>query len=362
MEEKRKRKIAPGKFREKLNFFMRLWFTTSNSYSDTIHVNNAKLYRYSDEEKSMFRSGTVLTLKDGNQEFGAIVLAKGTFQKMEQLTDHLEQMAETKCQTGEVLKTVSNLIEQGHPEKSAQSNETDDATDEDLNQCPLSMSGDTQLQREKKKLFSLKRTKRMAPNTSTYSQIFTSSVPSKESAGYAHSFSKEPGVDASSSISKGNAAVAFSSPYSRSPKENSSTSQLVLAELRVHSAVMRQLVDQFKELNQSLRYLRHADFEYPKEDATFDGFEGPFTLSSINASNPNVFARNFLRKKYPLTYLSNRILCPKGKSCRVEFTVHEVESLQRALRNWYGNEFSWKCVVLSVNQFLRDIKDTSVSE
>ena len=300
------RVVAGSKYQEKPNFFMRLWFTSTNTYSGTLHVNSAKLYRYSDVEKWEFRSGTVLTLKDGNESVGAVVLARGEWKQMEALNPHLETLADEKCDTGEVLRRVETIV------TNVQSTDTE-SVDSKHSETPNVPS--IVVSEQKKEAVLMRSLKKNARNATSMS----------------NNSSKDDSVP---------------------------TSHMILAEMRIHTSLLRSLNDQFRELNRLLR-IQFKDYsnDTPKEDATYQGVDGPFTLSSIASSNPNVFARKFIRKSFTLQELAKMILCPKGKTNRTEFAVTDVERLQSALNHWYGNSYSWTTIVHSVNQFLREVKE-----
>jgi hypothetical protein len=313
---KRKRASVPDANAKIQKFHIRLWFTTTNTYSESIYVNDAKLYKYSNEEKSSIKAGTVLSLKEGNDDITAVVLARGAFEKMEQLGPYLEELAKDRCATSEVLQKVSNRMTSVDHESSE--NDTDEALE------PASSA----VEREKAKLYSLKKTK---------GRVFSS--PSS--------------FDAASTVNCENKKNP-----DRLPKDTSTspTSHLILAEMRVQSTLLRSLNDEFRKLNQSLRFLRESGHDIPKEDAIYVGFDGPFSLSSISAPNANVFARNFIRKRFSSDELSSLILCPKGKTKRKSIEGKDCEDLHDALRKWFGHEFSWNSVTASVNQFLREAK------
>lgn len=144
---------------------------------------------------------------------------------------------------------------------------------------------------------------------------------------------------------------------STSTGSNASTSQLILVELRVQTTVLKQLAFNIRELTKSLQSLTGgSDRNLPKIDKEFEGYEGPFMLSSISSQSPNVFARNFVRKRHPVEVLHNKILCPLGKTDKQALPEEDNKDLHEALISWFGSEYSWRSVTLSVNQFLREIK------
>lgn len=308
MERTRKRKHLTEKgYPLKQNFFMRLWYTSTNTYSESVFINSAKLYKYTDLEKASIGRGTVLTLKDGNTDVSALVLCKGTLEQMEGLENLLEELAEANYETDDVLAKVNQELKNAFYDKPVQQEKDADDTDIE-NEIP-------EIETEKRKCFALRRSSE---------HVRKISVPEKK----------------------------MSKDTSPTP-----TSHLILAELRVQSTILKSLVEEFRQLNSSLKYLREVDVAIPKSNKTYDGHDGTsFTLASIKSSNPNVFARNFLRKRFTQEQLSNMILCPRGRTTKAEFSEEEIENLQSALSSWYGTEYSWKTVVLSVNQFLRETK------
>jgi len=326
MERTRKRKYLTEKaYPVKQNFFMRLWYTSTNTYSESIFINSAKLYKYTDLEKASFCTGTVLTLKDSNKDVSAVVLCKGTFEQMERLESLLEDLAEANCETADVITKVSEKLKHSFNDKPTSQLIPNYSDDTDIeNDVP-------EVRVEQRKYLALKR--------STEHVRKPSNIPEK-----------------SESLSR-RSAYNTKENETKTCKDTTPTSHLVLAELRVQSTILKSLVEEFRILNSSLKYLRDADVMIPKSNMTFDGYDGTFTLASIKSPNPNIFARNFLRKRFTKQQLYNKILCPRGQSTRAAFAEEETEELQIALTSWYGTEYSWKSVVMSVNQFLREMKE-----
>ena len=105
--KKRPRKIR-SKFTQASSFYMRLWYSKTNTYSETVFVNNSMFYKYSSEEKAAFRPGMFIKVKEANNDIKAIILCKGTFEAMEALEPYLEDMAEERVETSEVLKRIDD--------------------------------------------------------------------------------------------------------------------------------------------------------------------------------------------------------------------------------------------------------------
>ena len=324
MERTRKRKHLTEKgYPVKQNFFIRLWYTSTNTYSESIFINSAKLYKYTDLEKASICTGTVLTLKDSNTDVSAVVLCKGTFEQMEGLESLLEDLADGNCETDDVITKVSQKLKDTVSDKPVR--QTNYSDDTDIEEVP-------EIRMEQRKCFALKRSTEHVRKTSDRPE-------------------KTEGVSRT-------CRPAYNSKENekKTSKDATPTSHLILAELRVQSTILKSLVEEFRILNSSLKYLREVDVAIPKNNMTFDGYDGAFSLASIKSPNPNVFARNFLRKRFTKQQLSTMILCPRGKTTKTEFSEEEVEKLQTALSSWYGTEYSWKAVVMSVNQFLRETK------
>jgi len=313
----RKRHHEP-KFLTKPVFFLRLWFTSTNTYSETVYVNSTQLYKYSNNEKANFSSGSVIKLRVNNEDVSAVILARGSFEDMERLSPQLEEMAALSYETDEVLRSIEKSVDTQklkHVEK--QNADTDSQSGAD---------DDNEISKEKRKLELLK-TPRMRG----------------QSAGRS--------LQSSSSVEPPNLSTLTEST------DKATTSQLILVELRVQTTVLKQLSSNMREMAKGLQSLTlGSDRNLPKNDKEFNGYEGPFTLSSISSTNPNVFARNFVRKIHPVEFLHNRILCPLGKTDKQALPEEDHKNLQDALNSWFGPDFSWRTVTLSVNQFLREIK------
>lgn len=320
MDISKRRKISIQRFSSKPNFYLRIWFPKTNTYSETLHVNHAIFYKYTDEEKNDFKAGHSVFLKDNGKEVKGLILATGSFEKMNFLENQLEEMADNHSATDDVLNKIHKTINEG----SDYSSQDDDDDEPKRELEPVSKIRKT-ISQEKQKVLQLKKsfpagnndsavTKRPHPNEENRSQ--TGTVLNKKDF----------------------------------------VSNLMLAEMRVQTTLLKLIHEDMRELNKSLLHLREPDENIPRENATLNGLEGTFTLESLSAANPNIFARRLLKLRHTVEDLSNSILCPKGKTSRKPFKNEEVVVLQDALKKWFGSEFSWKAVVLSVNQFLRELK------
>lgn len=338
----KRRRIQANKFPVKQNFFLRLWFSSTNTYSETLHINNAQFYKYDDEEKSTFQNGTVVTLKEGNKEVSAIVLARGTYDRMEQLTSYLEGLADEHCHTGEVIRRI-HLRSQDQLSDSESNHETT---------------------KEKAKIDALRSAIHAKEDRHVQSDDDTQSYHTSED----DEFNKEnvcvKEVKPPHTLHRSKCHVSLRSKDKLTSEGRRSASHLILAELRLLTSLFRNLVDEFRNLNDRLRFLQdESDIELPKQDAIFNGHEGEFSLSSIQSQNPNIFARNFIRKKFSINDLSTQILCPRGRTERDSIRDEDVQDLKRAIQLWFGSAYSWRAIVSSVNQMLREIKspDNSVT-
>ena len=125
---------------------------------------------------------------------------------------------------------------------------------------------------------------------------------------------------------------------------------LVLAEMRVQTTILNKILREQKELNKSLMHLREPDDGHPCENATYNGINGQFTLDSLGTTNPNIFARRFLKNRIEPEKLFSSILCPKGKTERTPISKAEVSLLEQALTKYFGVSYSWKSVVLTFSK------------
>lgn len=338
---------VPSKFTEPPKFYLRLWYTQTNSYSETIHVNNAMLYRHSMESKHNLRKGSVISVRVNNEDINGVVLCRGTFEEMEALEPQLERFAEERYDTTDVLSKLEVGNENLHDEHS-------DPVVEPLE--PIDIV------KEKKRIRLLKGVKVSRKSQDRLEHDFTC----KPNTSFAIEEKQNPTVREGNISSDSTSSKSFHLKRKYKPNsvfmdgersdDSRSTSNLILAELRVQTTLLRSFDVRMRENNQLLHAIRGDEVELPKTDSVFEGIGGPFRLSSLCTANPSVFAREFLRKMYTLEDLSNKILCPKGKSIRKAFTDAEVAILHDALKSWFGEHYNWLMVRSSINQFIRDIK------
>lgn len=326
MNSQRKKYRAPSKYSESPKFYMRLWYTKTNTYSETLHVNNNVFYKYSLEEKAAFSRGTVLCIRQNNKDIHCVVLSLGTFQAMEALSGHLERFAEEQYDTNTVL---------GEMKKMAERRQSD--TDVDFSDSEES-SGNEEISREITKVNEMKAARKRP--FSIDRQAGSSGVKMSRYS-----------LERQNCFNHGTV-----SSTKKTDKTEKSTSHLILAELRVQTTILRNIENYTKDSNQALRFLRGDDVTLPMDDAVFEGNDGPFRLSSLSGVNPNVFARDFLKKTYTKEVLSMKILCPKGRSAREPFSQNEIDNLRTALHSWFGENYNWCLVTASVNQYIRDLK------
>lgn len=298
--------------------YIRIWYTGTNTYSDSLYLNGPSLSKYSSEEKDMMSKGVSVTLKDGGNTVKGVILGRGSFEKMESLETLLEELSSEHAQTSTILERVDRrLMALSEDDVSEDSDDSDDtsyippvkkATPLQSKACSSKSSNIlSTIEKENRKVRSVEHILETVPPV----------------------VKKDTSIDA--------------------------TNTLILAELRIMSMLLRKVVTSIDNMGEALKVLQPEKEDIPSEDAEIVGYDGVmFTLSSIASQNPCVFARNFLRKRYSQTYLGTKILCPRGTTKKTAFTEAEVNDLKAAVTSWFGNTYNWKVVVGSVNQFLRD--------
>ena len=75
-----------------------------------MYVNNAPFYKYTDDEKTELKCGTVITLCENNENISGVILARGTFEAMEGLAPILEDLAKEGYDIDEVLCRIHRLV------------------------------------------------------------------------------------------------------------------------------------------------------------------------------------------------------------------------------------------------------------
>lgn len=305
-------------------------------------------YKYTFEEKSVFQPGHVITVKEEGKSVNGVILAVGQYHRLESLEPVLEEMAKNQCRTQAVLQRVERELSVNNMVTRCESDVTgseDMSSDEGRDRGDsFTASQSSQLRKEMTKVAQLfKSTSHNAieigPRIDSDDLLIPETPPNPIKSNHKANLSTDK---RSSNIKKVEAS-------------DMQLQQLMLAELRVQSTIMNNVLTELKDLNKSLSSYLGMESEYPKENATFNGLDGPFTLDSLESVVPTIFARRFLKQRLPLDVLSNSILCPKGKTDRTAISSSESKALQEALQKYFGTHYVWKAVVLSVNQMMRQL-------
>ena len=230
----RKRK-AENKYPMKQNFLLRLWYTTTNTYSESMYVNNAQLYKYSDDQKAKFKCGTVITLKENNESISGVILARGTFEAMERLTPVLEDLANKGYDTDDVLCHIYRVNNASGGSdylapRPAERNEVHESVDADES---LDESVETDVARERKWMKLLLSAKdRQNSLTCMTDDIVISKAVNNDRRLKSH--------DSNENSSTKQSDTKF-------------TSNLISAELRVQTTILQHIDSKLSENNQLLR-------------------------------------------------------------------------------------------------------------
>lgn len=314
-------------------------------------MNSSVFNKYSEEEKNNFTVGQRVTVKDRNENVTAVILCRGSFEKMESLESDLEEMALSGYKTSDAVSRLEKILSKETSDTDIENDSNDEIVKPKLKR-QNAMPNPCRIQNRGK------------PD-SFLNQIFRESTSKQDSLQEKEITLEKKKISALTNQSVIQTTIFADKNGDRDKADKiedlsglRSALHLVVAELRLQTSVLKRLVDVSIDLNESLSYLKCSDIDdLPKESAVYQGIDGEFTLESLNSINPSIFARDFLRKSYHLSLLKTKILCPKGKTTKIPFSDAEVQKLQEALRKWYGHKYLWKVVVASVNQFLRDLKD-----
>lgn len=91
--------------------YCRLWFTGTNTFSETLYLNSGIFSRYSADDKEQFTAGQPIVLRENNKDVKAIILALGLYEKMEALEALLQEMADENADTQSILEKVGESID-----------------------------------------------------------------------------------------------------------------------------------------------------------------------------------------------------------------------------------------------------------
>lgn len=282
----------------------------------------------------MLQKGVYTSVRDGQVDVKAVVLARGNVEKMEPLETVLSKMAQEGANTSDISNAVDKRIH---------ALDMDEISSSDDEYVPLRSKGIIQKEKKLQKVLEY--------NFNSATSIPTTSMPSTSNSAITFPITS---FSATSTPTGATMASSSDKQASTDPFEMTQLLRLILAEMRVQTTLQRKILSINEEQKVALSLFKEEEQVIPAGDAEHDGIDGRFSLSSIKSENPCVFARNFMKKKYSKDYLTNKIMCPKGKTTRIAFPEGEVADLKTAVESWYGNTVNWKLVVASVNQFIRD--------
>lgn len=278
-----------------------------------MYVNNAQFSSYTDTEKAGFKKGTITRLRENGHDVSAIILAQGSYNAMEKLEPYLEEWAVKCFDTDRVMNELETLPKAKEKKSNCESTRRLNLPDdENSNSDETDDPEKNEIALEKKKLKLMRQpTESLSPSLSSPAYQPKKNKPQLRKPIPFSSIPASPPYQRNIQPQMRLAMATTSKSVSPSdnPKglEPHSTSQLILAELCVQTTVVKQLSTNQLELAKALKSKR-CDQIFPKVDKRFDGYRGPFMLSSISSPNPNIFARNFLRQLHPPSVLKNMIL------------------------------------------------------
>lgn len=311
--------------------FILLWYTGTNTHSNPIYVNSATLSHITKDEKAGLKRGDVITVKEKTLHVKAIVIKVGSFNVCCEAEKTAAGLAEQNADTDEVLTVLLTDIEDSDEEGDPPVQpvvSSDSESDEDV-PPPKKVHLNELLELEKQKLAALncstgvprktgavvppttklKNTK-TPPSTKTpphYKNTANTKIPPRSTV--ASSAAASAGAFASTSVEVGSASVTTNS-------SGSAVTPLLVLESRVQTALLRNIASLLEENNRLLRGLAcEVDVtDRPCVSKVYQGHDGDFETKELSNALPNVFAREFVRKKYSKEYFTQRSWEPKGKT------------------------------------------------
>ncbi|PAA51793.1 hypothetical protein BOX15_Mlig010160g5 [Macrostomum lignano] len=369
-----------------------LWFPKTNSHSGPIYINSSFLSHFDKAEKMEFKERQQIKIREKNGFHDAIIVKLGTYAKIKIAEQTIDRLAEEGYSTETIFERLDNEMSVDLDTRTrtsatylidSDSNEGDDEENDEnyvppddrstTSKPPLTITSQTMsLERQKEAdLFKsygnviveppLKKAKSascdlIANAKSGACAPLYSSTPPRKPQDVALAQCMRP---SSSFVTFTEPATAAASPLAQGSKLQApepKVSDLLLLEARVQTGLLKKIIRLQEEGNELLRQgFGFNDEVVSKEDQVIAGCDGrPFRLSQLPLP-PNLFAREFVLRKFGEQLCETTIIEPHGRSERIAMDVDSVQAIRSVLDHWFGTGYSWKFVRNSLNQMFRDM-------
>lgn len=295
--------------------FVRLWFTKTNSYSPPVYINSPIFYKYNAAEKKEFQRGKTLFVKEGRTDIPAIILAVGEFEKLQDMDDILESLAEEGASTDTVVARIrSHQYAQVEMDLDDTDKDPDWVSSSSSTASHQSLEETTIFQMELNKVNALKKSVKGTSSTNC-NQIPSAPVLGAESQSKRRMKSYSTPLSACQQIGSSSESVCTSG--TKLSDSGASISHLLLAEMRLQTMILKRVLQMNENIHAQLVALNGVDTNDVIIDAdrvivAQDGTQ--FNIRELSSHNPSIFVRHFLRKKYETDFLKAHIIDPKGQT------------------------------------------------